>query len=230
MTLRSLAAACAARGYAYSAVTDHSHGLAIAGGMSQAEMAQQHVEIDALNRETQQFRLLKGIEANIGAEGDLDTSPEEIARFEIVLAAPHSKLRTADNQTGRLLRAIETPGVHVLAHPRGRMSGSRGGVLADWDRVFARAAELRVAIEIDGDPSRQDLDHTLAREALNAGCLIALDSDAHSPGELWYAETALAHARLAGIPPARIVNCWEVADLLAWSRERQRPARTRRTR
>ncbi len=91
-------------------------------------------------------------------------------------------------------------GVHILAHPRGRKYGSRPGVSADWDRVFKAAERANVAIEIDGDPSRQDIDYELARRAVTAGCLFALDSDAHSTAELRYAETAIAHARLAGVP------------------------------
>src|SRR6185503_6204863 len=108
-----------------------------------------------------------------------------------------------DDQTDRLIAAIRNPFVHVLAHPRGRISGSRAGIVANWSRVFRAAAEEGVAIEIDGDPSRQDVDYTLAAQALEAGCLFALDSDAHSTGQLAYAETALAHARLAGIPRDR---------------------------
>ena len=89
-------------------------------------------------------------------------------------------------------------------------------MIANWDAVFASAAQRGVAIEIDGDPARQDLDHTLAARALEAGCLFALDSDAHTTTQLSYAETALAHARLAGIPAERIVNCWPLDRLLAW--------------
>jgi putative hydrolase len=96
------------------------------------------------------------------------------------------------------------------------MTGTRAGVVARWDIVFAAAAELGVAVEIDGDPARQDLDYTLAAEALDAGCLFALDSDAHTTGQLEYAETALAHARLAAIPRDRIVNCWPLERLQAW--------------
>ena len=123
-----------------------------------------------------------------------------------------------------MLAAVQHPSVRILAHPRGRITGSRGGVIAQWTVVFAAAAERGVAIEIDGDPARQDLDYTLAAAALDAGCLFALDSDAHTTGQLAYAETAIAHARLAGIPPDRIVNCWPLDRLLAWlsdpSRER----------
>jgi histidinol phosphatase-like PHP family hydrolase len=229
-TLADIADACAARGYAYAAVTDHSYGLKIAGGMSMADAARQHAEIDCVNRSRPSFRMIKGIEANIGTDGALDLSEEEVAQFELVLAAPHSKLRIAADQTARLLRAIATPGVHVLAHPRGRITGSRPGVQADWGAVFAASAAAGVAIEIDGDPSRQDLDHTLAARALAAGCLFALDSDAHTTGQLSYADTALAHARLARIPADRIINCWERERLLGWLEGARRSAQSREPR
>jgi histidinol phosphatase-like PHP family hydrolase len=228
-TLQEIVEGCLARGYEYSAVTDHSHGLPIAGGMSLARMAEQDAEIDRVNAiYAGRFRLLKGIEANIGADGVLDVSPDEIEGLDVVLAAPHSKLRRQEDQTARMLQALDTPGVCILAHPRGRMVGSRTGVLADWDRVFERAAATGVAVEIDGDPSRQDLDYTVAVRALAAGCLFALDSDAHTVEQLRYAETALAHARLAGIPTARIVNCWPLDQLVDWLGKRKTPRHTSR--
>jgi putative hydrolase len=216
-TLDAMAEACLARGYEYAAVTDHSHGLRIAGGLSMDEaIAQQHA-IDDLNRRQQPgFRMLKGIEANIAADGSLDLSDDDARRFEIVLAAPHSKLRVVEDQTERLLRAIRHPSVHVLAHPRGRIANTRAGIVADWPAVFAEAAARRVAIEIDGDPARQDLDYTLASQARDAGCLFAIDSDAHTTDQLQYADIALAHARLARIPAERIINCWPADRLLGW--------------
>jgi histidinol phosphatase-like PHP family hydrolase len=209
-------------GYRFCAVTDHSYGLKIAGGVSMAELAEQHKEIDDLNKQHHgRFRLLKGIEANIRADGTIDMEPHELAQLEIVVAAPHSVLRTTDDQTTRMINAVSTRGVHILGHPRGRMIGSRPGVSADWNRVFEAAVKSNVAIEIDGDPSRQDLDYDIARRAVDAGCLFALDSDAHSTGELApYVATALAHARLAGVPPERIVNCWTLERLLKWARAR----------
>jgi len=209
------------RGYTHAAVTDHSYGLPIAGGLSMARVDEQHREIDALNAKYQgRFRLLKGIEANIRADGSIDMTYPELALMEIVVVAPHSALRSAADQTARMLGAVQTPGVHILGHPRGRMYGSRPGVTAEWERVFDAAARLGVAIELDGDPSRQDLDYDLARRAIASGCLFALDSDAHAADQWWYAETALAHARLAGVPRDRVINCWPLPRLLEWAGHR----------
>jgi histidinol phosphatase-like PHP family hydrolase len=119
-----------------------------------------------------------------------------------------------------MVNAVGVPGVHILGHPRGRMYGSRPGVSAKWERVFAAAAASGVAVEIDGDPARQDIDHELAQRAVESGCLFALDSDAHSTAELRYAETAIAHARLAGVPVDRVINCWPLEKLLKWAAKR----------
>lgn len=222
MTLEELVDGCLARGYRYAAVTDHSHGLRIAGGMSMEETTRQHRAIDVINGvQAENFRLIKGVEANIQADGALDLAPGDLAHFEMVLAAPHSQLRGAHDQTTRLETAVRIPGVHILAHPRGRQGTARAGIQADWDRVFAAAVACNVAVEIDGDPARQDLDYKIAERALAAGCVFALDSDAHSVKELAYADTAIAHARLAGIPAERVLNCWAVDRLLAWLARRR---------
>ena len=216
-TVQEIADACLERGYHYAAVTDHSYGLKIAGGMSMADAGRQRRAVSDVNATLgNRFRLLQGVEANIDATGQLDLDDDEAATFDVVLAAPHSRLRKNEDQTGRMLTAIAHPAVRILAHPRGRITGSRAGVVADWDAVFKSAAQRGVAIEIDGDPARQDLDHTLAARALGAGCVFALDSDAHTTAQLSYAETAVAHARLAGVPADRIVNCWPLDRLLAW--------------
>jgi histidinol phosphatase-like PHP family hydrolase len=220
-TLESIVETGLSRGYAYAAVTDHSHGLPIARGVSMTRLAEQHVEIDRLNaRYENRFRLIKGIEANILADGTLDMTADERRSLEIVVAAPHSALRSSDDQTRRMLNAVRTPGVHILGHPRGRKYGRRPGVAADWSRVFDAAARATVAVEIDGDPSRQDIDHRLAERALAAGCIFALDSDAHAADEWEFAETAIAHARLAHIPRERVINCWPLDFLLKWCESR----------
>jgi histidinol phosphatase-like PHP family hydrolase len=220
-TLEEIVSACLDRGYSFAAVTDHSHGLRIAGGMSMADAANQRLAIESLNAaHGDRFRLIRGIEANIAADGRLDLSMDEAAEFELVLAAPHSALRKSEDQTERLVAAVRHPHVHVLAHPRGRIAGARAGVIADWDVVFRVAADEGVAVEIDGDPARQDLDYAMARKALAAGCLFALDSDAHTTDQFRYTDTAIAHARLAGIPGDRVINCWPVDRLLQWLADR----------
>ena len=224
-TLADIVETGLSRGYSHSAVTDHSYGLPIAGGLPMPRVVEQHAEIDALNAKyAGRFRLLKGIEANIRADGSVDMTPSELAQFEIVVAAPHSALRSAKDQTARMIAAVQTPGVHILGHPRGRMYGSRPGVTADWEHVFMAAARFGVAIELDGDPSRQDLDYDLAQRAVASGCLFAIDSDAHATDQWWYAETGLAHARIAGVPRSRVINCWPLAKLLDWAQSRSQAA------
>ena len=217
-TLESIVKACLERGWSCAGITDHSYGLSIAGGMSMERAFEQHAEIDALNRTYRgRFRMFKGIEANILADGAIDMQPHEMRRFEFVVASPHSALRKSVDQTDRMVAAVSQPGVAILGHPQGRMFNMRRGVLADWTTVFDVAARRQVAIEIDGSWARQDVPYELAAQALEQGCLFALDSDAHAHPELDFADIAIAHAKLAGIPQARIVNYWPEKKFLEWA-------------
>jgi putative hydrolase len=220
--IATMAQACMDLGHTCLGITDHSYGLPIARGISMADAVRQHKEIDKLNAKLEgRFRVFKGIEANILADGNLDLQPDERAVFEFVVASPHSLLRRPDDQTARMIGAVAGAGVTILGHPRGRVFNSRPGITADWPRVFELAAKRRVAIELDGNWHRQDLDFELARYALAAGCLFALDSDAHSIGELRFSEYAIAHARLAGIPTTRVINCWSNEEMQDWMKERR---------
>jgi histidinol phosphatase-like PHP family hydrolase len=220
-SIEVMARACMDLGHSCMGVTDHSYGLPVARGMSMSAVSRQHDEIDHLNDELEgRFRIFKGIEANILADGSLDLKPDERARFEFVVASPHSQLRQAHDQTSRMLAAVRQSGVAILGHPRGRVYNTRVGVVADWRRVFVEAAMRGIAIEIDGNWHRQDIDYVLAEQALDAGCLFALDSDAHSIGELRFTDYSIAHARLAGIPADRVINCWSDDQLSAWMGER----------
>jgi putative hydrolase len=220
-SIEAMAEACMALGHTCMGITDHSYGLPVARGMTMGAVARQHREIDHLNTQLAgRFRIFKGIEANILADGDLDLQPAERGVLEFVVASPHSELRREHDQTSRMLRAVKQPGVAILGHPQGRMFNTRKGVAADWPRIFAEAAKRRVAIEIDGNWHRQDVPHVLARQALDAGCLFALDSDAHSIGELRFTDYSIAHARLAGVPAERVINCWSDARLEEWMAER----------
>jgi putative hydrolase len=161
------------------------------------------------------------VEANILGDGSIDLREHERAAFEYVIASPHSALRKDHDQTARMLAAVRLPGVAILGHPQGRMYNTRPGVTADWEKVFREAARRGVAIELDGNWSRQDIDQELAAIALDAGCLFALDSDAHSIGELPFTDYAIAHARIARIPADRVVNCWNEATFDAWLQDRR---------
>jgi putative hydrolase len=216
--LESIVEACLAHGHRSSGITDHSYGLAIAGGMSMADVAKQHAQIDALNvRYRRRFRLFKGIEANIRPDGTIDMEPHELRQFEFIVASPHSLLRKTIDQTARMVGAVSQPGVCILGHPMGRKFNQRPGVTADWEKVFAVAARRQVAVEIDGSWDRQDVHYALAARALEHGCLFALDSDAHANHELDFINIAIAHARLAGIPEDRIVNYWPNERFLEWA-------------
>jgi putative hydrolase len=217
-TLESIISACLERGWSCAGVTDHSYGLSIAGGMSMDRAVEQHAEIDALNRKYDgRFRMFKGIEANIRSDGTIDMEPHEMRRFEYIVASPHSALRKSFDQTERMVAAVSQPGVAILGHPQGRVFNMRAGVLADWSKVFAVAARRQIAIEIDGSWSRQDVPYELAAQALEQGCIFALDSDAHSHVEFDFADIAIAHAKLAGIPQAKIVNYWSDKKFLDWA-------------
>jgi histidinol phosphatase-like PHP family hydrolase len=142
--------------------------------------------------------------------------PRALAGLDLVLGAFHSALRRTDDQTPRYLAALRNPSVHVLAHPRGRVYDFRAGLSADWDRVFAEAARLDKAVEVDAFPDRQDLDVATLTRARAAGCRVSLGSDAHHPRDLAHLDLAVAAASLAGIPRERLLNALPLEDLLAW--------------
>lgn len=230
-SIASLAGAALELDWSRIGVTDHSYGLPIAHGMSMEEAARQHEEIDGVNADFRgRVRVYKGVEANILADGSLDLAEAERLRFEYVVASPHSLLRKEVDQTSRMLAAVRLPGVAILGHPQGRMYNTRPGVIARWRTIFEEAARRDVAIEIDGNWHRQDVDYELAAQALDAGCLFALDSDAHSLGELPFTDYSIAHARIAGVPADRVVNAWDAGRFESWLLERQGKSRSKKSR
>jgi len=214
-SLRAMAEAAASEGYAYMVVSDHSQSAAYAGGLTPADLERQWREIEALNAELAPFRILKGIESDILADGSLDYPDEVLARFDVVLGSLHSHFSLdPGEQTARLLRAVENPYLTVLAHPTGRLLLRREGARADWERVLARAAELGKIVEINANPWRLDLDWRLAlawRERL----VFSIGPDAHTPEG--YADVAygLWMAQKAGIAPERVANTWPAERWLA---------------
>jgi DNA polymerase (family X) len=210
--------------YEFIAITDHSKGLKIAGGMDEGELAEQGEDIERVNEELSgrgsPLRVLRSIEMNLSPEGVQDMEPEALGRLDLVLAAFHSKLRMTDDQTDRYVRALRNPTFHTLAHPRGRVFNRRRGLSADWPRVFEAAAEEGKALEIDAHPSRQDMDVELLELARDAGIWISIGTDAHLLRELRYVEFGVALAIRAGFPQERILNYQPVDSVLEWARRR----------
>jgi putative hydrolase len=222
--VREMIEAAAPLGYEYVGITDHSKGLKIARGMSEAELARQGREIVRVNEDLRaagrSIRALASIEMNLSPEGAGDMEPGALAALDLVLGAFHSKLRTTEDQTDRYIAAVRNPTVDVLAHPRGRKFNLREGLHADWPRVFEAAAESGVALEIDAYPDRQDLDVQLLSVAREAGAWVSIGTDAHHPEELGFMEFGLATAIRAGLTRDRILNFLPLGRLQSWARDR----------
>ena len=223
-SVRQMADAAAARGYGLLGITDHSQGLAVAGGLDVERLRLQRIEIDEANAAVG-VRILAGAEVEVHRDGSLDFDDETLAGLDVVVASLHSGLRQPrDELTARLIRVLENPNVDIIAHPSGRLIERREGGDFDWDRVFAVAARTGTALEINADPARLDLDPALAYRASEAGCLITINCDAHHPSGFSLMEYGVAMARRAWLKPDQVLNCWSPPRILEWLSARGRPA------
>ena len=236
--IEAMAEAARRRGHAYQVLTDHSISLAIARGLSPERVEEQRAVIAGLNRrfaaeedagtappETspEGFRLLHGCELEIRADGRLDYEDELLATFDLVVASLHvGRRQTRAELTARTLTAIRNPHVDVIAHPSGRMIGTRDDLDLDWDAVYAEAARTGTVLEMNGSPHRLDLAVERARHAIEVGCLVSIDSDAHRTAEFDHLEWGVSQARRAWVEPPVVLNTRSRADLLAYVR-RQDP-------
>jgi putative hydrolase len=222
LPLAEMVEAAREAGRAYVSITDHSASLKIAHGMDAAQLADQARRIARLNasfeREGSTFRVLRSMEVDVFDDGSADMTSEVLAELDVVLGAFHSKLRSSGDSTPRYLAALANPSVHILGHPTTRMFDRRGGLVADWRRVFAEAARRGKAIELDGTPRRNDLPVPLAELALSEGVeWFSMGSDAHDATELGFLEMAMATAAIVGIPRERILNYQTPAEVAAWA-------------
>jgi DNA polymerase (family X) len=197
-TIEEMANASVARGYAYLAVTDHSHYL------REDRLEGQWREIDALNERLAPFVVLKGIEVNIRADGAVDVADDVLAACDWVVASVHSGL--SNDVTDRLLAAMESPHVDSIGHPTGRKLNRRAASSIDFDRIVEQALETRTALEIDSQPDRLDLRDTHARAAAEAGVMIGVSSDAHELSALEYVEIGIGQARRAWLTKEQVLN------------------------
>ena len=220
-TLEAMVRACRDRGYEYCAITDHSKAIAMARGFDEARVLQSVDEIAAVRLAVPGIRVLHGLEVDILGDGSLDLPDDTLALLDWVIVSLHSKLdQPAADATARVLRAIENPMVHAMAHPSARKIGSRPPVAVDFDAVFARAAELGVWMEINSHPDRSDLDDVRARHARDRGVKIVIDTDAHRIGELEHTRYGVFNARRAGLTAADVMNTLSFDDFSARLRKR----------
>ncbi len=219
-TIPEMADAAKERSYEYIAITDHSKGLKIAGGIDERTLRKQGLEIAKINTSASEsggkFTILRSLELNLNVHGEGDMSSASLSALDLVLGSFHSSLRMIHDQTDRYLAALRNPNIQILGHPRGRIYNYRLGLKADWARVFAEAARLGKALEIDCYPDRQDLSIGLLKIAREHGVLISLGTDAHHPWQLEFIELGLAAALRARLPAQRIVNFMSTPDLKRW--------------
>jgi histidinol phosphatase-like PHP family hydrolase len=219
-SIEDMSAAAAERGYEYIAITDHAKTLKIAGGIDEDKLREQGKEIERVNRNVARtgnnLRVLRSIELNLNPRGEGDMETGALAELDIVIGCFHSSLRRKEDQTERYLAALRNPDIQILGHPRGRIYNYRAGLSADWPRVFALAAELDKAVEIDGYPDRQDLSSDLLVLAREAGTRISFGTDSHSASQLRFMAFAAASALQSGISRQRILNLMPCDELLAW--------------
>jgi putative hydrolase len=235
--IEEMALAAVELGHEYLVLTDHSPRLTVARGLTAARLRRQLERVAAINRSLPAgFRILTGIEVDILADGSLDQEDSLLAELDVVVASVHSGLRDdAARMTRRMLRAVENPLVDILGHCTGRkVSASQVGLAGDGDRghragrtrppsqfdaaaVFAACVAGDTAVEINCRPDRLDPPKRLLRQALEAGCRFAVDSDAHAPGQLDWQRYGCERAARCGVEPDRLVNAWPADQLLAWA-------------
>ncbi len=228
--IEAMALAARDLGHRYLALTDHSPRLTVANGLSPARLRDQLAVVAALNErfaaeaargDTPAFRILTGIEVDILDDGSVDQEPGLLAQLDVVVASVHSKLRMPSEQmTARMVAAIANPHVDVLGHCTGRLVVGRGRPESQFDPeiVFEACRRFGVAVEVNSRPERLDPPKRLLRLAVEAGCHLAIDTDAHAPGQLEWQPYGCERAAACGAPADMVVNTWDVDRLLAWTR------------
>lgn len=227
-TLEQMAEATKARGYAYFGVADHSRTAGFAGGLSIDEVRSQHADIDRLNRTFDgRFRIFKGIESDILPDGSLDYPDDILATFDFVVASVHGQFRQDKaTQTERVMKAVANPFTTILGHMTGRQLLRRKGYEIDVEKVLAACAAHGVAVEINADPWRLDLDWRWHSVGLKLGCWFSINPDAHSLREIDLTHWGVLQARKGGVPKTRVLNCLSLPAFTRFIEGRRKESRT----
>ena len=221
-TLADMVRAARDHGYAYCAITEHSKALGMTNGFDDARVRESVGEIEAVRREVPGIELLHGLEVDILADGSLDLGDGALELLDWVVISLHTSLsQPRETVTQRVLRALEHPQVCLMGHPSGRMIGAREPADLDWERVFERAAECGVAMEINAQPDRLDLSDVNARLAKRMGLRFTIDTDAHSTKDLDYAQYGAFQARRAGLEAGDVLNTLPFTKFDAWRRHKK---------
>jgi DNA polymerase (family 10) len=221
-TIAEMATAARALGWSYIGVSDHSQSAFYAGGLKPDAVTAQHAEIDRLNSSDIGILVLKGVEADILADGELDYEPEMLDRFDYVIASVHSRFTmNREAMTSRMLRALDDPHVTILGHPTGRLLLSREGYAIDMEAVIEKAAERGVALEINADPRRLDLDWRHCQLARSLGCAFEIGPDAHSTRGLANMEFGVGIARKGWLRATDVINTLSAKQITKRLRKRR---------
>jgi DNA polymerase (family 10) len=215
-TIEEMLEACAARGYDYFALTDHSKALAMTGGLDAARLREQWREIDAVQARHPEIRLLKSQEVDILADGTLDQDDDALAGLDVVVVSIHSRFELPEEvQTERILKAVAHPRVNILAHPTGRIIGRRKPYAFDVERVLRACADHNVAVELNSHPERLDLKDTHLIRARELRIPVVVSTDAHRARELDLIRYGVEQARRAWLGPEHVLNTRPADELLA---------------
>ena len=227
-TIAEMAEAARARGWVYLGISDHSQAAGYAGGLDRDAVLRQHDEIDALNQTLKGFRVLKGIEADILADGSVDYGDELLGRFEYVVGSIHSRFGMGRAEmTERILKAMSDPHLTIIGHPTGRKLLQREPIAVDMDAIMEMAAEKGIALELNCDPNRLDLDWRWLQLARQRGVTIEIGPDAHSPAELSFVDFGMQIARKGWLEKANVLNTRSANDVLKFARARREPSARR---
>ena len=222
VTIAEWAEAAKHAGYEWIGITDHSQSAAYAGGLRADDVAKQHAEIDAASLQVPGVRVLKGVEADILADGSLDYPPEIRRAFDFVIGSIHSRFGMDEiEMTARMLKAMDDPCLAVLGHPTGRLLLSRDPYAIDMERVLAKAAEQGIAVEVNADPHRLDLDWRQVRRARELGVTISIGADAHSVAGMANVPVGVGIARKGWLEARDVLNTRDADAFLGYARKRR---------